>query len=603
MTTHRPSAALRISLVAAVALAAACGHSSGSSSSEATLTVALTDAASDDVASFTVGIASIQLTRARGGTVEVLAAPVSVDLATLQELSQIVNVTTVPPGFYTAASITLDFQGARCVLIGQTTPAALVDEDGNPLDGLVAMPLSLAGAPLRALGGRHRVLELDFDLDQSLTVDVGANEVTVAPTIVVRLDRSDPRELIAMGSLVSVDAATALAVVDLKTLDGTFLRRVEFALAAGAVYQIDGVPSVGTNGLRAFAAVPPGTWVQGYGAAHPSANRIDVKFLEAGAGTWNGGSDILEGHVIGRSGGAGMDATLTVLGRSQDATHSSFLFNAVFSVEVSFAGTKVVRRGDSAAYDTDELNVGQRVRIFGALSGLTMDATSASSVARAQPTRVLGFSIGAPGGGVLTMDLERVDLRLEGEFDWSQGGATPPDPLRFIVDVGSLADELGIVDGTPVVARGFFAAVDDADEDFVAAALVNRDRSPSLLAIRDRLLGFDVATSALPARIQFTITGAPGPGERAVIDHGFVGVEDLPANPLPTVVPAEQTVFFCVRDALTGAVRVERDFAGFSDAIDDAIAAGRRLFTFHAVGSWSAASSTLEATIATAVIR
>jgi hypothetical protein len=298
-----------------------------------------------------------------------------------------------------------------------------------------------------------------------------------------------------------------------------------------------------------------------------------------------------------------MDATLTVLGHSQDATHSSFLFNTVFSVDVSFASSRVVRRGDANAFDTDELNVGQLVRVFGTLSGMTMDATSATSVVREQPTRLCGFSIGAPGSGVMAMDLNRVDLRASSDFDWSQGGATPADPTNLQVDVGSLTNGLNIVDGTPVIARGFFSAIDDAGADFVATAVINRDQSASVLAIRDALLGFTVSTMASASQIQFTITGTKGPFEFAVIDRGFVGVQDLPTSPAPTVLPGSDPIVYIVRDAMNGSIRVESDFASFSADVASALAAGRHLTGFHAIGVYDVMTNSLSANLASAVIR
>src|SRR6185436_3069881 len=89
-----------------VSALAGCGHGSGMAEGDAMLTVALTDGASDDIESFTLDITSIQLMKRGGGVASVLAAPVTVDLVTLQELSQILEITTLPPGFYTGADVT-----------------------------------------------------------------------------------------------------------------------------------------------------------------------------------------------------------------------------------------------------------------------------------------------------------------------------------------------------------------------------------------------------------------------------------------------------------------------------------------------------------------
>ena len=56
---------------------------------------------------------------AGGGLVGALAAPDEVDLVQLQELSQILNVTSLPPGLYTAADVT--FSGLRS-RVGAASP-------------------------------------------------------------------------------------------------------------------------------------------------------------------------------------------------------------------------------------------------------------------------------------------------------------------------------------------------------------------------------------------------------------------------------------------------------------------------------------------------
>jgi hypothetical protein len=596
--------AARRLLFGAALLSSACGGGGGGSAADTgTFTVALTDAPSDDVSSFTVDLTAITLTRASGGVVSLLAAPVNVDLATLDDLSQVVNVLDVPRGFYNSASVTFDFSTAVCVLNGNTTPATLFDVNGSPLSGPVTLPLQMRNSAIQALGGRHRVLELDFDLDQSLTTDTLANTVTVDPTLVVRVDRSDPKELVAFATLDSVDVGKSTADVDVKTLGGVLLTKATFSFDGGTVYQVDGVPLVGNAGLTALAAEPAGTWLQAYGAIDVSAKRLDVSYVEVGHGTYNGGDDVVEGHVVGRSGGPGLDATLTVLGHSQDASHSTFQFNTLFNVDVHFATTHVVRRDSGSAFTTDELNVGQRVRFFGTLSGVTLDATSSTSVAREQRTKVKGYALAAPSSGQLAITLDRVDDRDSTLFAWNEGGPTPADPANFVVSVGSLGDNLGIGVNTPVVARGFFSDVADASADFDALSLENRDDSPSVMKIVDRLLGMTVLTSASSSQIQFTISGSKGPLEVAAIDQGFVGVSDLPTSPAPTVVPDASPVCFTWVDAVSGAVVVETQFANFSNDVAAQLAAGRRLTRFTAIGVYDASSNTIDTTIATAVIR
>ncbi len=594
-------ARVMVAAILAAGLLSCGGSGGGGGSSTSMLTVALTDAASDEISTFLVDITSIQLTRWSGAVTSVLAAPVTVDLAELTDMSRVINALAVTPGWYTSGAITLDFTNAQCVLNGKTTAATLLDADGNAITGTLTLPLQFGTGALNAIAGRHRIMELDFDLDQSATVDAANNTVTLDSTFVMRVDRSDPKSLVTVGTLVGVDDAAGTFTAEVKRPGGSVIATVTFAANGLTVYQIDGVPSLGAAGLVALKAMPAGTWIQTYGAINPAALRINVFYVEAGTGTYNGGTDIVEGHITGRTGGAGVDATLTVLGHSNNAAHDAFQFNTSFTVSTSFANTKVLRRGGILAYDTDDLNIGQRVRVFGALTGTAMDATAAASVVRMQPVRVFGLAGGAPAGGVLTIDLSRVDLRLQGAFTWSQGGTTPPDPAALTLKVFGLADGLGIGALTAVEALGYFRAVDDDTEDFAAVSVTNRDAAPSLLRIRDLVGGLAVVTTTSATQIQFTLAGTALPGEAALLDRGFAGVTDLPA--VSTVKAAPGFTLYAIRNALTGSVQLYLNFSEFSTALGAALTVGRSLRGFGAVGIYDAGEAAMTASLATANVR
>ena len=85
-------------LFALPGLAACTAETGGGDSTPATLTVALTDAASDELSSFCVDVESIRLVRANGSSVGVLSDTTRVDLVTLTDVSQILNVVQVPVG-------------------------------------------------------------------------------------------------------------------------------------------------------------------------------------------------------------------------------------------------------------------------------------------------------------------------------------------------------------------------------------------------------------------------------------------------------------------------------------------------------------------------
>src|SRR5262245_58422262 len=103
-----------LALVGSVLLGA-CSSGSSSEDDTASVSVAMTDAASDQVASFSVDVTGIRLTHQSGAVVNVLGSRLNLDLTSLSDLSQILNIADVPAGRYIGANITLDFANARCV--------------------------------------------------------------------------------------------------------------------------------------------------------------------------------------------------------------------------------------------------------------------------------------------------------------------------------------------------------------------------------------------------------------------------------------------------------------------------------------------------------
>jgi hypothetical protein len=339
-----------------------------------------------------------------------------------------------------------------------------------------------------------------------------------------------------------------------------------------------------------------------FGEHDPAVLGIRASDVYAGTGTWNGGTDIVEGHVIDRSGAAGSDPVLTVRGRSSNAAHTIFQYNATFTVNASLASTKVVRPAKALAYSTDDLGVGQRVRIFGTLSGTTMDATANSDVIREQQTRVFGDANGAIAAGTLTMNLNRVDARPEGQFTWADGGTTPPDPSAFTVDAGTLGNGLDVVAGTPVMARGFFSAVNDNNQDLGATSLSNLALAPSHLFVKNLPGGFTVAALTSPTSIEIDITGTATTGERAIINFGFAGPENLPSSPAPTIVPATSTGLYGIHDKATGSYTLYLHFDDFSAALGTALGGGATLRQIGALGIYDPATNAIRAGISNVVI-
>jgi hypothetical protein len=575
------------------------GGGSGSSGTDGTMSVAITDAASDEIESFVVEVQSLVLVRPTGATVAALADTIRVDLADLSDVSRLLSRNNVPAGFYSGIEITFDFTNAACVLVGETTPATILDVDGNAVTGTLVLPMDFASV-LSVPVNRHKLLELDFDLDQSLEVDAGLNTVRFEPALHLKVDPSTPKPTAVFGTIASVDLADSSFVVDVRAFGDEIVTSVICDVGGATLYQVDGVPASGSTGLTALSTLAADTWVQAYGTIDANSERMVIVYVEAGLGTFNGGSAIIEGYVVGRTGGAGADPTLIVQGRSQNASHTVFQYDTTFQISGDFLATQVVKWGSADGFSTDDINVGQRVRAFGTLAGTVMGSTD---VVRLQPTLVFGHSVGTPSGTTATIDITRVGPLLVGAFQWAQSGTNPPDPAALIAEVGDLAQDLGLVNGSAMIARGFFSPVDDAGEDFTALALINADEAPSLLFVRDRLLtGFTLDLTAQLSGLQLVITGAAATGEFAIIDQGFVGATPLPSSPTPTISPAGLVGLYAIRDNDTGELQVYTSFASFSSALGNAIVQGAFVVQLGAFGDYDASLNTLSAGVIGAVI-
>lgn len=562
------------------------------------VTVTLTDAASDELACFMVEISAISLTRATGAQVGVLSTPVSVDLLSLTDLSQVLSVLQLPAGLYSAATVTMDFSEASTYLVDSSIPATILNSTGAPLTGQVTLPITI-GDQLNVPQGQNQVLELDFDLDQSVSVDTPANEVVVEPVIVLRSNPGDPKDILVVGEVVAVDAPANRIDVEFQTLGGAPLGQLQVTAESTTVFQVDGAPSTGSTGLDALSQLGAGVWIQCYGAIQFGSGSLAAAYVYAGSGTYNGGDDIVDGYILSRSVGAGGSPLLNVIGFSQNAAHTSFQFNTTFSVGTDFAGSRVVRQGSSTAFDTDALNVGQRVRVFGSLAGVNMDATD--GVVRMEPTKVFGFANAAASGGSLEMDLTRVGPRLAGIFTWSDAGTTPPTPAAFGMGVGGLSSGLGIEAGTAVESTGFFPSLQDSGPDFGSLSLVNRDAGPTLLSIRDGLGGFTVLTTASANEVSFDIDGTPGFFEWALVDRGFVGITPLPTTPDPRIVPQGAFGFYFVIDRRNGSSTLHLDFPDYTAQMNQIFSEGGRLTAIRSTGPYDETQNVSNAGLSVAI--
>src|SRR5262245_21620232 len=92
------------------------GMGTSTGQGDSSLTLAFTDAPSDEVDKFEVDVSGIVLHRPSGADVSVLAKAARVDFVELASVADLIADGGVPGGSYSGMSMTLDFTAATVVL-------------------------------------------------------------------------------------------------------------------------------------------------------------------------------------------------------------------------------------------------------------------------------------------------------------------------------------------------------------------------------------------------------------------------------------------------------------------------------------------------------
>jgi len=573
------------------------GSVGGAAPADGSLTIALTDSASDELETFEVDVSGISLQRVGGSTVSVLGRATRVDLTDLDSLSELIVGGGIDPGAYAGLTMTLDFSNAVVTISGQTTPATVVDENGNPITGPIPVRVNFAEdeRPHIVINRRH-FFELDLNLDESVTVDAANNRVTFVPVMTASPDPDNPKPTSIQGILAAVNTATGTFTVDRRAEDQHSVGMFTVSTSATTMFQVDGTVFTGAAGLAGLATMAGGTtqvWAQG--SRGQGAGMLDAVAVEAGAGTRGNGQDWVIGHIVGRDLSAGSDATLRVLGRSLNASDGSRQFHTTFTVGVQLGTTRVLRRGAGDSLTTDALDVGQQVAAFGTLTGAHLDSTGAGGrpgIARMLLTSVFGTASATPADDVLTMDVARFDQLDIGNFDFNVGGVVEADSAHYTVNVAGL--DTGVITAdSRVRCTGWIDPVGVAsDQDFKAISLVDRTIEGKLLTCQ----WVPPSTTALPSVTATALTLDVSNATVSTVDDGFESKAILPAPP-PTLVPLRDVGFFLI--VQNGALDMHLHFSPFATALQSRMSAGAAVSRIFAGGRYDTNTQVFSAVFAT----
>ena len=90
-----------------------------------------------------------------------------------------------------------------------------------------------------------------------MEVDTGANSVILEPTFALARGRTDPKDLVLVGEVKSVDVVSSMFEMELQTLRGLRITDVTVTTAE-ATFQVDGVAYEQADGMRRSRRRVPG---------------------------------------------------------------------------------------------------------------------------------------------------------------------------------------------------------------------------------------------------------------------------------------------------------------------------------------------------------
>lgn len=573
-----------------------------------TVLVGLTDA-DGDFLSYSVDVVSLSLRKADGTRVETLPVRQRVDFAELVDLTELVTAATIPNGTYVDAAITLDYADAdvSVEVAGEPRAATVVDSAGAPL-GTRTLEIRLDNRNQVVIGpGRPALLQLDFDLAASHTVDVSTNPATAVaePFVVASIEPVDQKDLRLRGPLVSVDTNASSYVIDLRPFNHPSARlgQVTIDTTPETAFEIDGVEFEGAAGLAQLATKPAGTRTAAFGTLHVSDRSFTASDVLAGDSVPGDRFDAVIGNVLSRSGD-----TLTVRGATIVTNDGNVRFIRGDATVLIGPDTLVTRDGGGRnLLRPGAISVGQRIWAFGQVTAtptvdsLTLDATDGR--VRMRLTHLAGSVVSAVPGQV-NLDLFSIDGRRPAAFDFTGTGASSAqdaDPSNYEIATGALGLG-GLADGDPARVFGFVTPFGFAPPDFVGRTVVDVGGLRAVMGVGWGLAGTSAPFLSMGPDGLVVDNENPDLGSRHHIKVGpfIVDITELASS--PTVEPAAAgPMLFAIGQGDT--IEVFRDWNDFVERLGVLLGGGAKAHAFFAAGRYERDANTLTANYVAIAVR
>jgi len=466
-----------------------------------TVLVALTDADGDFV-NYTVDVLSLELETANGRIVETLPRSTRINFTDYVDLTELVTAASVPPATYVSGTIRLDYTNAEIFVeaADESKQAVVTDLDGNVL-GQTELKIQLSNRDrLVVMKGRPALLQLDFDLAASHTVDIAPTpaEAVSEQFILAEVTPVDEKDIRVRGPLVSVsedEMTYTVAIRPFHDRQGDF-GRVKVHVTGDTEFEVNEEMFMGIEGLRALNAAGQGTPTVAAGTLTVAAREFTADIVLAGSSVPGIDRDAVVGNVIKREGNF-----LTVRGATIIPSDRRAHFHDDVVVEVG-PDTKVFRDGHRLAdLSIDAISIGQRVTIRGSQPIPATDANSpqvlfdaTQGAVRMHLTHLAGV-VNTVMPGQTDITLHGIDRRRVEIFDFTGTGASPDmdaDPDNYEVATGNMV-LANFAAGKAIVAKGFPNAFGAAPPDFAGRTVIDYTDVRSALGV-----GWGVAGTVAP---------------------------------------------------------------------------------------------------------
>lgn len=593
----------------------ACGDGSGADvapiandsgcSDCGTVFVSMTDA-EGDLLSYSLDVHSIALRRADGGSVELLPATTRVDFAQLVDFSELVSVTDVAAGDFEGGSIRVDYSTAEVFVEagGEMVQADVVGADGAPL-GIVDLEIDLANREhLVVTRGRAALLEIDFDLDASHTVDTAASpaRVIAEPYIVAEVRPVDEKEIRLRGALTGVQLDAGTYTIRVRPWHDRVGDHGEVTVhtTSSTLFEVGDHMAEGQAGLELLSRLSPGALTVAFGTLDVENRQFTAQIVHAGRSVGGQDIDAVYGHVIARTGDQ-----LLVKGAFAVRPDRVARFHRTVVVEVG-PNTTVFRTDRDQLLDKDAISIGQRIIAFGEF--LNRDVQPADPTAAEIGPDVLPI-LDATEGRV-RMLVTRLHLKVTsvmpglviGEvrgfgrlgvehFDFS---GIASDPMSYQVATSTLSLDALEVDRWAQF-RGFVNPINMTPPDFVAGTVIDHNSVRAALGVGWSSTGTTAPFLMMDREALVVDLDNPAIDERHHIKLGLrvIDLFDLPASPpIVAVDPARPSLYGIYEP---GHVELFKDFGEYIDAINRYLNLGYAARSMAAYGRYEIGTNTLTA--------